>query len=63
MNPFSVVAMALFFVGFTALGCSPQLSDQTDAGWVTLLDGPTLRPWTTGTGSAMPTGEPRTAPS
>ena len=39
MNPFSVVAMALFFVGFTALGCSPQLSDQTDSGWVTLLDG------------------------
>ena len=39
MNPFSVVAMALFFVGFTALGCSPQLSDQKDAGWITLLDG------------------------
>ena len=36
---FSVVAMALFFVGFTALGCSPQLSDQKDAGWITLLDG------------------------
>jgi len=39
MKRFSVIIMGLLVIGFTAFGCSPQLSDQKDAGWVTLLDG------------------------
>jgi hypothetical protein len=30
----------LIVIGLTSFGCSSQLSDQSDAGWVTLLDGP-----------------------
>ncbi|MBI4524423.1 MAG: DUF1080 domain-containing protein [Deltaproteobacteria bacterium] len=32
--------MGLLFIGFTAFGCSQQMTGQADAGWVTLLDGP-----------------------
>jgi hypothetical protein len=40
MKRLSVIAVALLVVGLTMFGCSGQLSDQRDAGWVTLLDGP-----------------------
>jgi hypothetical protein len=39
MKRFSVIIMSLVVIGFTVFGCSPQLSDQRDAGWVTVLDG------------------------
>jgi hypothetical protein len=39
MKRFSVITMSLVVIGFTAFGCSPQISDQRDAGWVTVLDG------------------------
>jgi len=41
MKRFSVITMGLFVFGFTAFGCSPQISGQADVAWVTLLDGPT----------------------
>jgi hypothetical protein len=40
MKRLFVFTMALLFLGFMVFGCSQQMSDQTDAGWVTLLDGP-----------------------
>jgi hypothetical protein len=40
MKRLSVITMGLLVIGFTAFGCSQQMSDQTDAGWVTLIDGP-----------------------
>ena len=40
MKSLSAITMGLLLVaGLTVLGCSPQMSDQGDAGWVTLLDG------------------------
>ena len=39
MKRFSVIIMGLLVIGCTAFGCSPQLSDRKDEGWVTLLDG------------------------
>ena len=39
MKRFSIITMGLLVIGFTVFGCSPPLSDRTDAGWVTLLDG------------------------
>ena len=39
MKRLSVITTGLLVIGFTVLGCSPQMSDQRDAGWVTLLDG------------------------
>jgi hypothetical protein len=39
MKRLSVITMGLL-IGFTAFGCSQQMSGQSDAGWVTLLDGP-----------------------
>jgi Domain of Unknown Function (DUF1080) len=39
MKRLPVIAMGVL-IGLAALGCSRQISDQTDAGWVTLLDGP-----------------------
>ena len=33
------IIMSLLVIGFSAFGCSQQMSDQSDAGWVTLLDG------------------------
>jgi len=38
MKRFSV-AMSLLVSGFFVFGCSQQMADQADAGWVTLLDG------------------------
>jgi hypothetical protein len=29
----------LLIIGLTVLGCSPQTSDRSDSGWITLLDG------------------------
>jgi hypothetical protein len=40
MKSLSVIVMGLLVTGFTVFGCSRQMSDQTDAGWVTLIDGP-----------------------
>lgn len=40
MKRFSAVTMGLVVIGLTVFGCSPQMSDQREAGWVTLLDGP-----------------------
>jgi hypothetical protein len=40
MKRLSVIAMGMLVIGFTAFGCSQQMSGQTDAGWVTLIDGP-----------------------
>jgi Domain of Unknown Function (DUF1080) len=40
MKRLSVITAGLLLIGFTVFGCSQQLSDQRDAGWVTLLDGP-----------------------
>jgi hypothetical protein len=40
MKSLSAIAMGLLLViELTVLGCSPQMSGQGDAGWVTLLDG------------------------
>jgi hypothetical protein len=39
MKRFSVIVMGLLVIGCTAFGCSPQVSDRKDEGWVTLLDG------------------------
>jgi len=40
MKSLSAITMALLLVtGLTVLGCSPQMSGQGDAGWITLLDG------------------------
>jgi hypothetical protein len=39
MKSLSLITTGLIIIGFTAFGCSPQMSDQRDAGWVTLLDG------------------------
>ncbi|HXV80889.1 MAG TPA: DUF1080 domain-containing protein [Candidatus Binatia bacterium] len=40
MKRFSAVTVGLLVIGLTVFGCSPQMSDQRDPGWVTLLDGP-----------------------
>ena len=40
MKRFSVITMSLLVVVFIAFGCSRQLTDQRDAGWITLIDGP-----------------------
>ena len=40
MKRLSVITMGLLVIGFTAFGCSQQMSDQKDVGWITLLDGP-----------------------
>ena len=40
MKNLSAITMGLLLVtGFTVLGCSPQMSGQGDAEWITLLDG------------------------
>jgi hypothetical protein len=40
MKRVSAITMGLLLVaGLTVLGCSPQISGQGDAGWITLLDG------------------------
>jgi hypothetical protein len=40
MERLSVMTLGLLVSGFIFFGCSQQMSDQRDAGWVTLLDGP-----------------------
>src|SRR5687768_4384234 len=49
MKSLSAIAIGLLLVtGLTVLGCSPQMSGQDDAGWITLLDGSnakTLNNW------------------
>jgi len=48
MKRLSVITMGLLVIGLTVVGCAPQMSDQPDAGWVTLLDGSnpkTLENW------------------
>jgi hypothetical protein len=39
MKSLSAITMGLLVIGLTVLGCSPQMSGQGDAGWITLLDG------------------------
>jgi hypothetical protein len=39
MKSLSVITIGLLVTGLTVLGCSPQMSAQGDAGWITLLDG------------------------
>ena len=40
MKSLSAIAVGLLLVtGLAVLGCSPQMSDHGDAGWITLLDG------------------------
>ena len=39
MKSSSLITMGLLVIGFAVFGCSPQMSGQGDAGWVTLLDG------------------------
>jgi hypothetical protein len=34
------VIIGVLVIGFTVFGCSQQMSGQSDAGWVTLIDGP-----------------------
>ena len=49
MKSLSAIAMALLAIGLTISGCSSQNSGQSDAGWITLLDGSnpkTLDNWT-----------------
>ncbi|HZA56282.1 MAG TPA: DUF1080 domain-containing protein [Candidatus Udaeobacter sp.] len=40
MKRLSVISMGLLVMGFTFFGCSQLPFGQSDAGWVTLLDGP-----------------------
>jgi hypothetical protein len=39
MKRLSVMTIGLLVSGFIFFGCSQQMSDQRDAGWITLLDG------------------------
>jgi hypothetical protein len=39
MKRLSVVIMGLLVIGLAVFGCSPQMSDRTDPGWITLIDG------------------------
>ncbi|MGH7826080.1 MAG: 3-keto-disaccharide hydrolase [Candidatus Binatia bacterium] len=45
MKRLSVIIIGLLVIGFTVSGCSQQMSDRTDAGWITLLDGSNLDHW------------------
>jgi len=40
MKRLSIITIGLLIIGFTVSGCSPQMADQTEVGWITLLDGP-----------------------
>ena len=39
MKRLSVITMGLLVVGLGMFGCAQQVSRQTEAGWVTLIDG------------------------
>src|SRR5712664_1317702 len=39
MKRFSVIAMGLLVIGLTVLSCAYMSFGQSDAGWVTLIDG------------------------
>jgi hypothetical protein len=39
MKRLSRITMGLLVIGLTVFGCSQQMSDQRDMGWVTVLDG------------------------
>jgi hypothetical protein len=39
MKRVTILAIGLFVAACTALGCSQQMSSQSDTGWITLLDG------------------------
>ena len=41
MKRSSVITMGLLVVGLTVLGCAHMSSSQSDAGWITLIDGTT----------------------
>ena len=41
MKRSSVITMGLLVVGLTVLGCASMSSPQSDAGWITLIDGTT----------------------
>jgi hypothetical protein len=45
MKRLSVITMGLLVVAFTIFGCSHMPFGQSDAGWVTLLDGTNLDNW------------------
>jgi hypothetical protein len=40
MKRLSVITMGLLVIGLGTFGCAQQASRQTDAGWITLIDGP-----------------------
>jgi 3-keto-disaccharide hydrolase len=39
MKSSSLITMGLLVIGISVFGCSEQMSDRGDAGWITLLDG------------------------
>ena len=47
MKHLRVFALGLLIFGLPILGCVQQAGDQSDAGWITLLDGSNLDHWTT----------------
>ena len=47
MKHLPVFALALLIFGLPILGCVQQAGDQSDSGWITLLDGSNLDHWTT----------------
>ena len=47
MKNLRAFAPVLLIFGVTLLGCVQQAGDQSDSGWITLLDGSNLDHWTT----------------
>ncbi|MBX9812395.1 MAG: DUF1080 domain-containing protein [Burkholderiales bacterium] len=45
MKRLSVITMGLLVIAFTFFGCANQPSGQSDAGWITLLDGSNMGDW------------------
>jgi len=39
MNSLSAALVSLLAIGLTIAGCSSRTSDESEAGWITLLDG------------------------
>jgi hypothetical protein len=45
MKRWSVIAIALLVIGFAVFRSAPEASGQTDAGWITLLEGSKMGDW------------------